>query len=139
MRVSLTPKSRALARRITVAIPMRIGTPLSPSATKVLLLGSGELGKEVIVALQRLLCWDRGDEAALGQAAFALGLGLRLVLRGMIREWNGESPGALFSAGVIAGSAFAQVAVTSPAPPTPPDDEIIELVLKTCFSGLAPR
>ena len=33
---------------------MRIGTPLSPSATKVLLLGSGELGKEVIVALQRL-------------------------------------------------------------------------------------
>jgi len=33
---------------------MRIGTPLSPSATKVLLLGSGELGKEVIIALQRL-------------------------------------------------------------------------------------
>lgn len=33
---------------------MRIGTPLSPSATKVMLLGAGELGKEVIVALQRL-------------------------------------------------------------------------------------
>lgn len=33
---------------------MRIGTPLSPSATKVMLLGSGELGKEVIIALQRL-------------------------------------------------------------------------------------
>lgn len=32
----------------------RIGTPLSPSATKVMLLGSGELGKEVIIALQRL-------------------------------------------------------------------------------------
>ncbi|TXG02272.1 formate-dependent phosphoribosylglycinamide formyltransferase [Massilia arenae] len=31
-----------------------LGTPLSPSATKVMLLGSGELGKEVIVALQRL-------------------------------------------------------------------------------------
>lgn len=31
-----------------------IGTPLSPSATKVMLLGSGELGKEVIVGLQRL-------------------------------------------------------------------------------------
>jgi len=30
-----------------------IGTPLSPSATKVMLLGSGELGKEVIIALQR--------------------------------------------------------------------------------------
>jgi phosphoribosylglycinamide formyltransferase 2 len=33
--------------------PMRIGTPLSPSATRVMLLGSGELGKEVIIALQR--------------------------------------------------------------------------------------
>src|SRR5690242_13889351 len=33
---------------------MRIGTPLSPNATKVMLLGSGELGKEVIIALQRL-------------------------------------------------------------------------------------
>ncbi|MBC3884863.1 formate-dependent phosphoribosylglycinamide formyltransferase [Undibacterium griseum] len=31
-----------------------IGTPLSPSATKVMLLGSGELGKEVIISLQRL-------------------------------------------------------------------------------------
>ena len=35
---------------------MRIGTPLSPSALKVMLLGSGELGKEVIIALQRLGC-----------------------------------------------------------------------------------
>ena len=34
--------------------PNRIGTPLSPSATKVMLLGAGELGKEVIIALQRL-------------------------------------------------------------------------------------
>ena len=33
---------------------MKIGTPLSNSATKVMLLGSGELGKEVIIALQRL-------------------------------------------------------------------------------------
>lgn len=31
-----------------------IGTPLSPSATKVMLLGSGELGREVLIALQRL-------------------------------------------------------------------------------------
>ncbi len=31
-----------------------LGTPLSASATKVMLLGSGELGKEVIIALQRL-------------------------------------------------------------------------------------
>jgi len=35
---------------------MRIGTPLSKSATRVMLLGSGELGKEVIIALQRLGC-----------------------------------------------------------------------------------
>ena len=33
---------------------MHIGTPLSPSATKVMLLGSGELGKEIVIALQRL-------------------------------------------------------------------------------------
>ncbi|HEY3300145.1 MAG TPA: formate-dependent phosphoribosylglycinamide formyltransferase [Methylophilaceae bacterium] len=33
---------------------MAIGTPLSSSATRVMLLGSGELGKEVIIALQRL-------------------------------------------------------------------------------------
>ena len=34
--------------------PDRIGTPLSSTATRVMLLGSGELGKEVIIALQRL-------------------------------------------------------------------------------------
>ena len=32
----------------------RIGTPLSPSATRVLLCGCGELGKEVVIELQRL-------------------------------------------------------------------------------------
>jgi phosphoribosylglycinamide formyltransferase 2 len=31
-----------------------LGTPLSPTATRVMLLGAGELGKEVIIALQRL-------------------------------------------------------------------------------------
>jgi phosphoribosylglycinamide formyltransferase 2 len=35
---------------------MKIGTPLSPTATRVLMLGAGELGKEVIIALQRLGC-----------------------------------------------------------------------------------
>ncbi|HEV7815057.1 MAG TPA: formate-dependent phosphoribosylglycinamide formyltransferase [Janthinobacterium sp.] len=34
--------------------PRILGTPLSPSATKVMLLGSGELGKEVIMSFQRL-------------------------------------------------------------------------------------
>lgn len=33
---------------------MRIGTPLGPDPTRVLLLGSGELGKEVAIAFQRL-------------------------------------------------------------------------------------
>lgn len=33
---------------------LTLGTPLSPHATRVMLLGSGELGKEVIIALQRL-------------------------------------------------------------------------------------
>lgn len=33
-----------------------LGTPLSPSATKVMMLGSGELGKEVVIELQRLGC-----------------------------------------------------------------------------------
>ena len=34
--------------------PLTLGTPLTPSAIRVMLLGSGELGKEVIIALQRL-------------------------------------------------------------------------------------
>jgi phosphoribosylglycinamide formyltransferase 2 len=33
---------------------MKLGTPLSPAAVKVMLLGSGELGKEVVIELQRL-------------------------------------------------------------------------------------
>src|ERR1044072_838884 len=34
--------------------PKALGTPLSPRATRVMLLGSGELGREVLIALQRL-------------------------------------------------------------------------------------
>ncbi|MCH8544247.1 MAG: formate-dependent phosphoribosylglycinamide formyltransferase [Alcanivorax sp.] len=33
-----------------------LGTPLSPTATRVMMLGSGELGKEVVIALQRFGC-----------------------------------------------------------------------------------
>ena len=33
---------------------MKIGTPLTDDATRVMLLGSGELGKEVAIELQRL-------------------------------------------------------------------------------------
>jgi phosphoribosylglycinamide formyltransferase 2 len=50
-----------------------LGTPLSPSATKVMLLGSGELGKEVIIALQRLgvevIAVDRYENAPGHQVA----------------------------------------------------------------------
>lgn len=50
-----------------------IGTPLSPHATKVMLLGSGELGKEVLIALQRLgvetIAVDRYEHAPGQQVA----------------------------------------------------------------------
>ena len=49
------------------------GTPLSPHATKVMLLGSGELGKEVLIALQRLgvetIAVDRYEHAPGHQVA----------------------------------------------------------------------
>jgi phosphoribosylglycinamide formyltransferase 2 len=52
---------------------MKIGTPLSPSATRAMLLGSGELGKEVIIALQRLgvelIAVDRYENAPGHQVA----------------------------------------------------------------------
>ncbi|WP_114418230.1 formate-dependent phosphoribosylglycinamide formyltransferase [Marinospirillum perlucidum] len=34
----------------------QVGTPFSPTATRVLLLGSGELGREVVIELKRLGC-----------------------------------------------------------------------------------
>jgi phosphoribosylglycinamide formyltransferase 2 len=50
-----------------------LGTPLSPHATKVMLLGSGELGKEVLIALQRLgvetMAVDRYEHAPGQQVA----------------------------------------------------------------------
>ena len=50
-----------------------LGTPLSPHATKVMLLGSGELGKEVLMALQRLgvetIAVDRYENAPGQQVA----------------------------------------------------------------------
>ena len=50
-----------------------LGTPLSPSATRVMLLGSGELGKEVLIALQRLgvetIAVDRYEHAPGQQVA----------------------------------------------------------------------
>ena len=52
---------------------MKIGTPLSPGATRVMLLGAGELGKEVIIALQRfgveVIAVDRYPDAPGHQVA----------------------------------------------------------------------
>ena len=50
-----------------------IGTPLSPTATRVLMCGCGELGKEVVIELQRLGCEviavDRYENAPAMQVA----------------------------------------------------------------------
>ena len=50
-----------------------LGTPLSPTATKVLMCGSGELGKEVVIELQRLgvevVAVDRYENAPAMQVA----------------------------------------------------------------------
>nr|WP_042938425.1 formate-dependent phosphoribosylglycinamide formyltransferase [Rhodococcus sp. AW25M09] len=58
---------------MTAPDPVRIGTPLTPGATRVMLLGAGELGKEVIIAFQRLgvevLAVDRYDNAPGHQVA----------------------------------------------------------------------
>jgi phosphoribosylglycinamide formyltransferase 2 len=52
---------------------MKLGTPLSPAAIKVMLLGSGELGKEVVIELQRLgvetIAVDRYPNAPAHQVA----------------------------------------------------------------------
>lgn len=52
---------------------VKIGTPLSGSATRVMMLGCGELGKEVVIELQRLgvevIAVDRYDNAPAMQVA----------------------------------------------------------------------
>jgi len=53
--------------------PINIGTPLKSSAIKVMLLGSGELGKEVVIEFQRfgveVIAVDRYDNAPAMQVA----------------------------------------------------------------------
>jgi phosphoribosylglycinamide formyltransferase 2 len=53
--------------------PVSIGTPKSPHATRVLMLGSGELGKEVVIELQRfgveVIACDRYADAPAMQVA----------------------------------------------------------------------
>jgi phosphoribosylglycinamide formyltransferase 2 len=58
---------------VSHASPVSIGTPFSPSATRVLFCGGGELGKEVVIELQRLgvevIVVDRYDHAPAMQVA----------------------------------------------------------------------
>ena len=53
--------------------PVKIGTPLTSSAVKVMILGSGELGKEVVIEFQRygveVIAVDRYDHAPAMQVA----------------------------------------------------------------------
>ena len=70
-----------------------IGTPLQPSAFKVLLLGSGELGKEVVISLQRLgvevHAADRYDHAPAMQVthyAYTLNMADATALKQLIQD-----------------------------------------------------
>jgi phosphoribosylglycinamide formyltransferase 2 len=55
------------------ASPVKFGTPFKPSAIKVMLLGSGELGKEVVIEFQRfgveVIAVDRYENAPAMQVA----------------------------------------------------------------------
>jgi phosphoribosylglycinamide formyltransferase 2 len=72
---------------------MQIGTPLSASATRVMLLGSGELGKEVIISLQRLgaevIAVDRYPHAPGHQVAhrwYAIDMSDPAALRALVEQ-----------------------------------------------------
>ena len=74
---------------------LTIGTPLKPSATRVMLLGSGELGREVVMELMRLGCEviavDRYDNAPAQQVAhraFTIPMLDAEKLRAVIKEVN---------------------------------------------------
>jgi phosphoribosylglycinamide formyltransferase 2 len=67
--------SRSFQRAATMTPPVSVtlGTPFTANARRVLLLGSGELGKEVVIELQRLgvevIAADRYDDAPAMQVA----------------------------------------------------------------------
>ena len=62
-----------MSRAPSLPASVTLGTPLSPTATRVLFLGSGELGKEVAIELQRLgvevIAADRYADAPAMQVA----------------------------------------------------------------------
>jgi phosphoribosylglycinamide formyltransferase 2 len=70
-----------------------LGTPLKPSATRVMLLGSGELGKEVVIELQRygveVIAVDRYENAPAMQVAhrsYVISMLDGTALRGIIEK-----------------------------------------------------
>ncbi len=70
-----------------------LGTPLSSNATRVMLLGSGELGKEVVIALQRLgvevIAVDRYPDAPghqVAHRAYVIAMTDRDALRAVIER-----------------------------------------------------
>ena len=71
--LSRQPEWKILTKTREKRIMTTLGTPLSPTAKKVLLLGSGELGKEVALELQRLgvevIAVDRYENAPAMQVA----------------------------------------------------------------------
>ncbi|WP_028537232.1 formate-dependent phosphoribosylglycinamide formyltransferase [Paludibacterium yongneupense] len=74
---------------------MRLATPLSPHAVRVMLLGSGELGKEVAIALQRLgvevIAVDRYADAPAMQVAHharVIDMTDGEALRALVVEWR---------------------------------------------------
>lgn len=74
---------------------MKLGTPLTASATKVMLLGSGELGKEVIIALQRfgveVIAVDRYANAPghqVAHRAYTIDMTDAVALKALIKQEN---------------------------------------------------
>src|SRR6186713_3296430 len=70
-----------------------IGTPLKPSAIKVMMLGSGELGKEVVIEFQRygveVIAVDRYENAPAMQVAhrsYTISMLDERALRGVIER-----------------------------------------------------
>ena len=70
-----------------------IGTPLQPSAFKVLLLGSGELGKEVVISLQRLgvevhaaVRYDHAPAMQVAHYAYTLNMADATALKQLIQD-----------------------------------------------------
>ena len=78
---------------MTLTSPIKIGTPLRPGAVKVMMLGSGELGKEVVIELQRfgveVIAVDRYDNAPAMQVAhrsYTISMLDEKALRGVIEK-----------------------------------------------------